>query len=273
MTDFATVDDTVGSPLQTVRIQKTASFTTVAAMWFTTWDVAGTPGAGSLTVGNTANGLVPDDTTAGAPVVNSFVASATGRITRFEFSNSVAARMMVVDRLFHAGSFSLTSPLAVTLASQPTTWTARLPLVGGNPDYRTVEIWLEFNAAVAATATTITVTYTNEAGTTGRSTGAVTVTSFTARRMLQMPLQAGDKGVSKIEGISSTGSPATGSVNVLLIRRLQAGRAKSAGDGDIYGWEKTGGVQVFDTSCLMLMVSADGTASGVPETEIDVRNK
>ena len=163
----------------------------------------------------------------------------------------------------------MTALATTTLASQPS-YAARLP----NTDYSNLEILLEFNAAVSATATTINVTYTNQAGTTGRATGATaTLSGFTTRRVLQMPLQAGDSGVQKIESVIVGGTVATtGSVNVVVARRLWSNRVRSANDGGLDGIDRVGLPIMYDTSALWLVVEADSTASGVPEVFMTVAN-
>lgn len=56
----------------------------------------------------------------------------------------------------------------------------------------------------------IAVTYTNQDGVTGRTTGTIAATGVApiVGRMLQLPLQAGDTGVQKIESVTSTVSTA-----------------------------------------------------------------
>lgn len=267
---ITTVDGWIAAARQRLSMCKTATATTVAAQWFTLLDVAGQPGAGSLTIGNTANGLVPTDATAGFPTIDAFGGGNTGYLGAVTFSNSVACRFELKDRLFHVGSISMTALATTTLASQPS-------FLGRCPDGAGVgnEIWLEFNQVVSATATTITVTYTNEAGTTGRSTGATaTLSGFTTRRLLQLPLQAGDKGVSKIESVIVGGIVATtGTVNVIVARPLwSGGRVKVANDGGAHGMDTTQLPQVYADSALWPIVAADSTSSGVPDLAFVIVN-
>lgn len=267
---ITTADGWFGAARQRLSIIKTASATTVAAQPFSLWDVAGNPGAGSLTVGNTANGLVPTDATAGTPLIQAFGGSATGYLAAARFRNTVAGGFVLYDRLFHVGSISMTTLATTTLASQPS-FTSRLP---GGTDYSNTEILLEINAAVSATATTVAVTYTNEAGTTGRATGATSsLSGFTTRRVIQMPLQAGDKGVQKIESVIIGGTVATtGSVNVIVARRLADFDVRVANGLDAQAWDLIGGPQVFETSAFWAVAIADSTSSGLPTLKLDVIN-
>lgn len=262
-------DGYIAAGKQLARVTKTQTATTVAAQWHTLLDRAGTPGAGSLAVGNTANGLVPTDATAGFPLLNAFGGGNTGYLTGVNFSNSVACRMHVYDRLFHAGSVSMTSLATTTLTSQPS-FSSRIP---GGTDYTSTEIWLEINTAVSATATTIAVTYTNEAGTTGRTTGATaSLSGFITGRLINMPLQAGDKGVQKIESVTVGGTVATtGTFNVIIARPLITSmRVPVAGFGDILGLDRTGMPTVWADSALWPIIAPDSTSSGVPDLLLEI---
>ena len=261
---ITTGDGYIAARKQLARICKTQTATTVAAQWHTLLDRAGIPGAGSLSVGNTANGLVPTQATAGFPAINAFGGGNTGYLTGLNFSNSVACRMHLYDRLFHVGSISLTTLATTTLTSQPS-FSSRVP---GGTDYTSTEIWLEINTAVSATATTVSVSYTNEAGVSGRTTGATaSLSGFITGRLIQMPLQAGDKGVQRIDSVTVGGTVASaGTVNVIVARPLVTSmRVPVAGAGDVLGLDRTGMVQVWQDSALWLIIAADSTSSGAPE--------
>lgn len=267
---ITTGDGYIAAAKEKLLVAKTATATTVAAQWHTLLDRAGNPGAGSLAVGNTANGLVPTDATAGFPVISAFGGGNTGYLTGLSYSNSVASRFALYDRLFHVGSISMTSLATTTLSSQPS-FLGRVP----NGTGAGCEIWLEFNTAVSATATTVTVTYTNEGGTTGRTTGSSgTLSGYITGRLFRMPLQAGDKGVQKIETVVVGGTVATtGTVNVIVARPLITGlRVAVAGAGDVLGLDRTGMPVVYDTSALWPIIAADSTNSGVPDIHLEIAN-
>lgn len=267
---ITTADGFFGAAKQRDKIAKTASFTTVAATPFSTLDVAGIPAAGSLAVGNTANGLVPTDAVAGFPVINAFGGGATGYLASAQFRNSVVGGAVLYDRLFHVGSISLLALATTTLSSQPS-YTGRLP---GGTDYSNLEILLEINAAMSATATTVSVSYTNEAGVTGRSTGAsISLSGFTTRRVLSLPLQAGDKGVQRIDSVTVGGTVATtGTFNVVVARNLANFDIRVANALDSQAWDMLGGPVVFADSALWLVVQPDSTAAGVPALSYQIIN-
>jgi hypothetical protein len=261
-----TLDGYIGSAKQKLTLMKTVSRTTVAAMPFSLFDIAGNPGAGVLAVGNTANGIVPTPAVvAGYPLLNTFGGGNLGYLSKVEFGNTVACRLVLYDRLFSCGAYSFNSN--VSLASQPS-YAGRLP----NTDYKGLEIWVE--QVTAATGNqAVAVTYTKEDGiTTGRTTGAVGIGAApTVGRMWQLPLQAGDLGVYKIESV--VGTVATvGTFNVHVMRRLWSGRVVSVAAGDTHDLLKTGMVRVYVDSAIFLMVIADSTASGIPEMNIEIAN-
>ncbi len=266
---ITTADGWFAAAKQAVGIRKTTSITTVAAQQFSMFDVAGNPGAGSLTIGNITAGLVPTDADTGYPTINAFGGAATGYLAQASFRSSVPGGCILYDRLYHAGSVSLLALATTTFASQPV-FTSRIP---GGTNYNWLEIQLEINAAVSATATTVSVTYTNEAGTTGRSTGAISVNGLITRRVVAMPLQAGDKGVQKIESVIVGGTVATsGTFNVILARRLAEFDIRVANALDQQAWDGTGAPQVWADSALWHVVQPDGTTGGAMTVNTTIIN-
>ena len=259
---ITTIDGLIAAPSQRVGITKTASITATALMATQNLQAAGNPAAGVLAGTNTAAGVVPDDTVAGFPSINSF-GGATGYINKIEFSNTVPCRMSLFDCLFKAGAYAFNA--AVTLAAQPS-YSARV--IGGT-DFTNTELWIEAVTAFTGNQS-IVITYTNQAGVTGRTTGVqATGVAPAIGRMLQLPLQSGDTGIQKIESVTSTVST-VGTFNVLVLRRLWNGRVRVANDGDIHDFLKTGLPQIYDTSALMCIVTPDSTATGLPEIVAEV---
>ena len=263
-------DGLVAAARQFIPITKTASATTTAAQWHTLLGTAGNPGAGSLSIGNTTAGVLVDDAVAGFPLLNAFGSGNTGYLHSVAFANTVACRLEVKDRIWHAGSVVMTTLATTTFTGQPSA-------LGRFPDGAGVgtEIWIEINAAVSATATTVAVGYTNSAGTAGRTTGATaTLASYITGRLIQRPLQAGDVGVQKIDSVTIGGTVASaGSVNVILARPLwEGGRVPVVGAGDVHGPDKTGLPIVYATSALWPIIAADSASSGIPDLLLTVIN-
>lgn len=263
---ISTLDQYIASVKQKLTWVKITVRTTVAAMPFSLFDIAGNPGAGVLAVGNTANGIVPTNAgIAGYPILNAFGGGNVGYLSRVEFGASVAMRILLYDRIFSAGAYAFNA--SVILTSQPS-YLSRV--ISG--DYKGLEIWVE-QVTPATGNQAVTVTYTKEDGVTGgRTTGAVGIGAApTLGRMWRLPLQAGDAGVSKIESV--TGTVATvGTFNIHVMRPLWSGRIPIATAGDNHDFLKTGLVRVFSDSCLFPVIVADSTSSGIPEMNIEICN-
>ncbi len=260
---ITTFDGFLASAKQTVSFVKTASGTTVAASWFSVYDLAGNPGAGTLAGSSTTTGTVPTDATAGHPGINAFGGGATGYLAQVDFGSSVACRIKLFDRLWKGGAYAFN---ASTSGNTPNSYSSRIP--GG--DYKDTQLWLE-QVTAGTLVQNVAVTYINQDGTSGRSTGTVATAANIVRRMWQLPLQAGDSGVQGVTGVVGSVASA-GTFNILVLRPLWSGRIKIANDGDVHDLAKTGMPEVFADSALMMAVAADSTASGFPALEFVIAN-
>lgn len=267
---IASLNDYIASAKQNVYFNKTTSRTAIASSWFSVFDEPGDPGAGTLAGTSTAAGVVPTDTTAGYPSLTAFGGGATGYLGRAMMSNTVACRMALFDRIFVAGAYNFNA--AVTLSAQPS-FTGRIPASMGNGVG--LELWVE--AVGASTGNlAVNVTYTNQAGTTTQTTGAVGIgAATTTGRCWQLPLAAGDSGITSVNVVTATvASAGTAVFNVMVLRRLFSGRIQVINGGfdapkDMLA---TGLQQVYATSALYMLIAPDSTATGVPDCTFEVAN-
>lgn len=257
---IATFDQWIAAAKQIIPYTKTTARTTVASRWFSIHDLAGNPGAATLAVGNTANGAVPTDATAGYPPINAIAGDAY--LSDVDFGSTVACRLTIYDRLFHAGAYNFNDAIALT--AQPS-FASRVP----NASYAGLQIWYE--QVTAATGTpSIAVTYTNQGGTAGRTTGTFSVGAVpTVGSLIQLPLATGDTGVQKIESVTATVA-SVGTFNIVVVRPLWSGRVRAANDGDSHGMDRTGMPLVFLDSALAIMLNADSTSSGTPDLAMNI---
>jgi len=96
---------------------RTATRTTVALSPFSVFDLAGNPGAGTLAVGNTANGVSHTKATAGYPT---FPNAPNGRgwyLVGIDGANSVAGTRELYDFVYSCGAHAFNANQALT--SQP----------------------------------------------------------------------------------------------------------------------------------------------------------
>lgn len=187
-----------------------------------------------------------------------------------DFGSSYAAGVthLLIDRLAHQGGLSGTSTTSQT-TNLPTAALPRYTSGGG------VMAAIEIYAAVGSTATTLTASYTNQAGTSGRTTKDLVFGgngNLAARLFLPLPLQDGDTGVQSVESVTLAASTATaGNFGVTLFKPLllvPGGHAFGSGqqpthwDGLVCGGQKM--IEVEDDACLQLLALVAGSGLGTP---------
>lgn len=262
---ITTLDGLIAAARQQIVYAKTASVTAVATQLTAVHQAAGNPGAATLAVGNTTNGVVPTDATTGYPTINGFGGGAAGYLAGIQFVNSVAANLVLYDRLWHAGAFSFATTYALT--SVPS-FSSRVP---GGTDFTGLELWVE-QVTAGTGVQSVNVTYTNQAGTGSRSTGTVAAPAAAiVGRMWQLPLAAGDSGIQAISNV--VGSVATvGTYNLVVMRRLATLRVNAVNMAGMLGFDMTGMPLIFADSALCLAVQPDSTATGLPALLLDIKN-
>lgn len=170
---------------------------------------------------------------------------------------------ILVDRLTHSGGLSGT----VTTAQTANLPTAALPrYTDGVGVMAAVTIW----SAIGATASTVSVSYTNSDGTPGRTSTATAIGGSSAQaasRLIVIPLQPGDLGVRSVESVTIAGTTGTaGDFGVVLFKPLGAifnnAHENYAEPNFITGW--AGALPDIDDACLGLikMGSSDITTVG-----------
>lgn len=261
---IATYADYKADKNQTVEVFNATSVTSIASAMFSCWN-------GTLAGANTANGVVPTDSDTGlpdyGPRLDTFGAGAKGYLTRAVFVNQGANSSngvgILFDMVFKAGAYAFNAN--TTLASQPS-YAARMP---NGTDFNNTELWFEGVTAFTGNLT-LTVTYTNQAGVAGRTTGSFAPgVAPTVRRCFRLPLQAGDTGIQRVDSVVSTVATA-GTFNILVLRRLSMGRVLSVTQDvrtpNVNGADvlMTGMQEVFDTSCFTVIQLCDGTTTGQP---------
>jgi hypothetical protein len=156
-----------------------------------------------------------------AQSMNFIPAVSTGRLTmlgaRVNTSTYGAASMMVVDLLNVSGGLNatLTTPQTTNLPTAALTrYTSGEGVMAGIVVYN----------IIGTTGTTVTISYTNSAGTSGRTSTPTTFGAGFYREtgvLLPIPLQAGDTGVRSIESVTlaaTTGS--AGNFGVCMFKPL-----------------------------------------------------
>jgi hypothetical protein len=228
-----------------------ASLTSVAGGYISLWSAAGQPGQGALAIGNTTTGIIPTSATAGS-FTYANAGSGNLYLAKAACSSSVTGTVAIYDRLWHGGSYTSVNG---TISANTTTALTRSSTGDG------VELWAEISSALSATATTITVTYVNQAGTGSRTATCTLPASAILSRMFPFVLQAGDTGIRQITNISGSAAP-TGTFNLVMIERYTEIPITVAGVNSIQDFASTGLPIVDPSACLTIFMTTNTTSSG-----------
>jgi hypothetical protein len=260
---ITTLAGLVAAQNQKIGYTPSVTRTVVGSSWCSLFNCgasADIPTDGVLAGTSTTTGVVPTDATAGFPPIRNFNGG-TGLISNVTYSSRSDCQLCLVDVLWKGGAYAFN---ANTTGQTPTSYASRVP----NSDYSACEIWLE-QVTVGTGVQNVAITYINEAGTAGRTTGTVATATNIVGRMWQIGLQAGDKGVQGITGV--VGSVATvGTFNILVVRRLWSGGISGDGEHKVDGLFAGGMPQIYEDSAVMGMISSATTSMGWPMMEFSV---
>ncbi len=215
---------------------------------------AGNPGA--MVAPTALAGSNTDGTTlAGAPKFSNATVGKTAYIADVEGTLSVAGRMSLYDMVWWNGGIVVTSTAAQTIN------TVALPErdVNGSINGDGLELWLYHTVAVGAQTPTITVSYTDSSGTPGRIATCVGLASAIAATMIPFNMPSGVNGVKSIESITLSASFVSGTIHLMLLRKLSTVDAVVAGSGQRLNFYDNG-ADAYDGTCIVGVVAAMGTA-------------
>jgi len=207
LTNYAAYKTRIAGPYQRVRTMK-SSQTTVAGRFSSFWGIApnagSTPGAAAVPTNATTGALAQKDSTG------------VMRLAETLAQMGSSGYVMICDRLLHQGGSSGIVTTAQTVGGAITRNT------GGVGNFLAAEVYTQ----VGATATTITASYTNQAGTASQTTQAVAFGGTGARevqRFIPLPLAQGDSGVRACASATVLATTGTaGSFGITIWRPLFA---------------------------------------------------
>lgn len=269
MGDFSTANDVVAALAGTASNglrgwYNKNSYTTAAGFFYSGWTAPGIPAAGA-TPGAAAT---PDDTTLGALSAGFLNAPGGGTTRLLLWSNlaTSASTDVLFDRVAHMGGLSGTSVAAQTVSLGLATAAAAGRCAADGSD---VEWFLEWYGATGSTAVTATISYTNQAGTSGRSTTVSIPASVPIGRLIPINvLQSGDTSIKSIESVTLSASTLTaGSFGVTAGHRLTPPGWTSGNAGYVYDFAGVGMPKVGNDPCLWMVswmnAATYGTKTGM----------
>jgi hypothetical protein len=217
-------------PGQSPRLQR-RRWSLAAGRPHSLWYLGGSPGAGSGPSVTTAGGVALSSSSTYAndiagqlphqdPGGNAYLGRLTGMATQ-------AGLLMLCDRLLHGGAISDGTQISVTSTSSQTINTTTLPArdANGATAGAGVMVGCEVTAAMGAgTPSSLTVGYTNSAGTTSKTaTNFDTVVASSAiGAFYRMGLVAGDLGVQQITSWTNGSTWTSGTITLVMYRVLAA---------------------------------------------------
>lgn len=184
------------------RIGAAAASAPVAGRYSSLWQYNKNRGGSGAAPSTSA---VPDNTTRGGILQTDPAGGAEKFLTGCGVSLNTYGSVLLYDRLVHSGGLSGTTTTAQT-TNLPTSSLTRYTSGEGN------FIFVEISTSIGTTGTTATIQYTNQAGTTGRTTPAFSIGGTglrEAQRFIIVPLANGDTGVQAIENLDLVASTTT----------------------------------------------------------------
>lgn len=197
---------------------KGGSSTLAAGRAFSPFYSAGVPGpaaAPSPGVGGAAltsySGQLPFPAAVGGETIH---------LAKFQgLSTAQGGSLLLCDRLWH------NSGLSVTLTTSQTVTSVAFPARDDSEstDGEGVLVGLELSAATGAGTPTLTLGYTNQAGTAGRTANSViaVTASGVMGTFYQFGLQAGDTGVRSIQTYQQSATMTSGTIHLVAYRILE----------------------------------------------------
>ena len=249
---ITSLDQLLAASNQLKSFGKVSMTAKAAGTFQSLWTAAGLPAAGANPASLAM--VIPTRATAGAlPFVNP--ATGLSYISKISSSQQTIGTLILYDRIAHSSGLNgtLTTAQAVNGAALTRHTTGE-----------DVELFLEVYTATGATASNVTISYTNSAGVAGRTTPAVAMqVTPVVGQMLPIPLQAGDTGIRSVQSVALSASTATaGNFGITLVKRIAEIPITVAGTGVVLDPFALGFPQIANDACLSFMVVTSTTSTG-----------
>jgi hypothetical protein len=213
-----TLDLALAGMQSTRPFAKAVSGTLVAGRPFSYWSIGGNPGAGSYDTTLAGVALSSTSSQVAGQLYHTDPGSGNAYMAGLAASCTQPGTLILCDRLWHNGGFTITSTSAQTVTSAA--FPARDNTGTTNGDG--VILGMEISAATGAGAPTITVGYTNQANTASRTATNIYATGATSAAGAFYPigLQAGDTGVRSVQNVTLSATWTSGTMNLVAYRVL-----------------------------------------------------
>lgn len=211
---ITTVDGALAGMQPAREIYKALTGTLVAGRPHSLFYTAGIPGAAAAPTPGIGGAVL---TSYAGQIPFSNPASGNSYLARFLGQATQAGTLLLCDRLWHNSGITITSTGAQTL-----TGSAQIPArdANGTNSGDGVFAGVEVSAQTGAGTPTLTLTYTNQAGATGKTATNVvaTVATSIAGTFYPIGLAAGDTGIRQATSFQLSATWTSGTIHIVLYR-------------------------------------------------------
>lgn len=247
------------------------SISTGSSLPWSLWYATGAPGQGSVT-GVALNSTQATKSTTGAlPIVDAGGGS-TLRLVSASGMSSVANQgmLVLVDRLLYYPGLQATTTAPIAMVASATI-----------PRYTTgagTRIFLEVSTTMTHGTGSVSMSYTNQAGTAGRTTVTTVYGSNQGQGRIQhdygpfMGLQAGDTGVRSVESVTFSTTSSSGTMAIVICKPLMMlplFSANAAVERDLVLNTPRFPIIVND-ACLQWLIWSGASSSGIINGELAI---
>lgn len=256
---ITTLDGAIAGMQYPREFVKAVTGTMVAGRPHSTFYLAGCPGAAVAPtpgLGGTALTTYAGQIPFTNPVSgNTYLARMAGQAT-------IAGQLLLVDRLWHNSGITITSTSAQTINS--VAWPARS--ADGTVNGEGVLIGVEVSGATGAGTPTLTISYTNQAGASGKTATNIvaTVASSIAGTFYPIGLAAGDTGVRSIQTFTLSATWTSGTIHLVAYRILARLELTIANTPNAIDALTSGFPRLFDNSVpFVIFIPSTTTTSNI----------
>jgi len=254
---ITTLDGALAGMVPPVPLIKTGSSMAAAGAMrgHSLWYTAGNPGASvAPTIGINGEAVTPS-LSSPANVVGGRIPRTNppggedGYLGRLSMQASAAGSLWLVDRLWHNSGLSVTATTAqaISPAGLPSRDRNGAALGDG------VMAAVEWSATGGAGTPTVTLTYTNQAGDTGKSATLTGVATPPAGTFEMFALAAGDTGIRAPTSFIQNATRTSGTMHLVLFRLLAQLEITAANIGNAIDILTGGRPEIYDDSVLQLV--------------------
>lgn len=229
------------------------------------WVAGGNPGSGTIP----SSPATCSASTAGGIPIQSPINNQSLYLARFSATTTNGVGIDIVDRLAHMGGLSgiVTTTQAVNLDLSALLSVDNIAVRRGRSDWSNVQWFLEWYVATGSTSTTITVSYTDHNGVSGKTT-TVTTNGITRTGHMLRIVPNGTDYIRSVDSVTlSTSTGTAGNFGVFaFVEKGSIGLGSSAQQLAERDWAQLGLPVIEANSCLQFInyniTTTAGTISG-----------